>query len=73
MCFIQIIRNSNAGPIYTYNALVIVLFTCNTHLHVFKIDFILQVEVCMISKLHNNYAYESVCNHIINVITYTVG
>jgi len=40
------------GTIYTYNALI-VLFTSNKHLHVFKTDFILQFEVCMISKLHN--------------------
>jgi len=61
------------GPIYTYNALIIVLFTCNKHLHVFKTDFILQFEVCMISKLHNYYAYESVCNHIVEITTYMEG
>jgi len=41
------------GPIYTYYALIIVVFTCNKHLHVFKTDCILQFEVCMVSKLHN--------------------
>jgi len=36
------------GQLYTINALI-VLFTCNKHLHVLKTDFILQFEVCMIS------------------------
>jgi len=67
MCFIQITRISNA------RTTLHVLLTCNKHLHVFKTDSIVQFEVRMISKLHNNYEYESVCNHIIEVRTYTVG
>jgi hypothetical protein len=62
------------GPLYTYNALIIVLFTCNKNLHVFKTDFILQFEVYMLGKLHNYHVRaDSMCNHIIEVITYTVG
>jgi len=65
--------NARTRALYTYDALIIVLFTCNEQ--VFKTDFILQFEVGMISKLHNYNPYESVYKHIIEVTTYrpTVG